>query len=89
MPFPNFKCNAEYKVVAQDFVQTYYSALNNSREYKSLVNLYFKPTPTSPTKSDISMNGNVLLDPAELVRLFENQVSKAHYEVQDYDCHTL
>lgn len=54
-----------------------------------MTTFYIKPTPTSPLKADISMNGNVLADPSELQKMFEEQVSKAFYEVTSFDCHTI
>jgi len=54
-----------------------------------LTSFYIKPTPTSPRQADISLNGNILADPEELQAIFEKQVSRAHYEVQSFDCHVL
>jgi NTF2-related export protein 1/2 len=35
------------------------------------------------------MNGNIISDPAELQYFFENQVSRAHYEVGSFDCQVI
>jgi NTF2-related export protein 1/2 len=70
-------------------VYTYYEAINNQRLRANLPSFYIKPTPASPLKPDISMNGNIIADPAELQTIFEKQIDKTHYEVQSFDCHVL
>ena len=52
-----------------------------------MTSFYIKPTVTC--KVDISLNGNVVADPAALQDLFENQVEKSHYDVQSFDCQVL
>ncbi|KAG8533130.1 uncharacterized protein KY384_001913 [Bacidia gigantensis] len=37
----------------------------------------------------IVWNGNIIQDPSSLQRLFEEQMPKSYYKVQDYDCHVL
>jgi len=74
---------------AQKFVDAYYAALNSVSGRSSLTTFYIKPTVTSPLQADISLNGNIVATPDELQALFEKQVSKAHYEVQSFDCQVL
>ncbi|TQS38332.1 hypothetical protein Golomagni_01163 [Golovinomyces magnicellulatus] len=71
---------------AQDFVETYYSALNNIKGRSTLAKFYVK---SSTTKPDIIINGNVISSPASLQKLFETQVNRAHYDVKSYDAHIL
>jgi NTF2-related export protein 1/2 len=76
-------------LAAEQFVQTYYPALNTSNGHKRLTEFYIKPTPASPLPADITLNGNTISDPAELQAIFENQVSKCLYEAQSFDCQVL
>jgi NTF2-related export protein 1/2 len=74
---------------AQEFVETFYPALNNPKARVSISSFYLKPTLKSPQKPDISLNGNIIEDPAEVQNIFEKQISKAHYEVQSFDCNVI
>lgn len=72
--------------IAQNFIDTYYPALNNKNGRSSLASFYVKPGNTNP---DIIINGNAISSPADLQKLFETQVQKAQYDVQSYDAHIL
>jgi len=75
---------------AGNFVESYYPALNNMKHGRSsLTSFYVTPVPGSPLQADISLNGNIVADPADLQAIFEKQVARAHYEVQSFDCHVL
>lgn len=70
-------------------METYYAALNNPSQRSKLATFYIKPSPASPLRADITLNGNIISDPSELQSFFENQVAKAHYEVQSFDCQVI
>lgn len=74
---------------AQDFVDAYYPALNNPKGRAGITDFYIKPIPGTPLKADIVLNGVPSTDPTEVQNIFEKQVTKAHYEVQNFDCHTI
>ncbi|RDW64821.1 hypothetical protein BP6252_10472 [Coleophoma cylindrospora] len=74
---------------AQNFVDSYYAALNSTQGRTGLTKFYIKPTPTAPAEADISMNGNVFANPSELQDLFEKQVTKAQYDVHSFDCQVI
>jgi NTF2-related export protein 1/2 len=76
-------------IAAEQFVETYYPALNNPNLRSKLTTFYIKPTPTAPQQADITLNGNTISDPSELQSFFENQVAKAQYEVGSFDCSVL
>jgi NTF2-related export protein 1/2 len=76
-------------LAAEQFVETYYPALNNPTLRKNLTTFYIKPTASFPLRANITLNGNIISDPSELQFFFESQVSKAHYEVGSFDCHVL
>jgi len=62
--------------------------LNNPKR-GNLTSFYIKPTANSPAKPDISLNGNIFTDPADVQTIFDKQVDRVHYEVQDWDCEVL
>jgi NTF2-related export protein 1/2 len=74
---------------AQEFVDSYYSALNSTKTKSLLSDFYIKPTAESPLKPDISLNGKVVVDMAELEKIFTQDVEKCHYEAQSFDCHVV
>ncbi|KAG9239678.1 hypothetical protein BJ875DRAFT_365096 [Amylocarpus encephaloides] len=74
---------------SETFVNTYYPTLNKPNGPKELADFYVRANPDSPLKPDISLNGNLVADPAELEAVFEKQPAKSHYEVQSFDCHVL
>lgn len=76
-------------VAARVFIEAYYRALNDQKERATLSSFYIQPTPNNPIAADISLNGNIIPTPADLQILFENQMPKAHYEAQSFDCHVL
>ncbi|KHJ33792.1 putative nuclear transport factor 2 domain protein [Erysiphe necator] len=71
---------------AQDFIETYYPALNSSKGRSALASFYIKSENTKP---DIIINGNTISSPTDFQKLFETQVQRAQYEVQSYDAHIL
>ncbi|KIN03788.1 hypothetical protein OIDMADRAFT_18029 [Oidiodendron maius Zn] len=74
---------------AEKFVESYYPSLNNAKGRAHLTEFYIRPTEASPLQADITLNGNTVADPAQLQSIFENQVSKAHYDVQSFDCQVI
>ncbi|CZR57920.1 related to nuclear transport factor 2 domain protein [Phialocephala subalpina] len=76
-------------VAAQDFIDAYYPALNNPKGRASIADFYVKPVPGKPIAADIVLNGVPSTDPTEIQKIFDEQVTKAHYEVQTFDCHTI
>jgi NTF2-related export protein 1/2 len=74
---------------AQHFVDTFYQTLSNQKARANITSFYIKPTLASPHRPDITLNGNVIPDPAEVQKIFENQIPKAQYEVQSFDCHVV
>jgi NTF2-related export protein 1/2 len=80
---------AWYYLAAEKFVESYYPALNNPKGRAHLTEFYIKPTESSPLQADITLNGNTVADPAQLQSIFENQVSKAQYDVQSFDCQVI
>ncbi|KAH8598117.1 hypothetical protein B0O99DRAFT_539214 [Bisporella sp. PMI_857] len=78
---------------ADNFVKSYYPALNNAHgrpsNHNDLTSFYIKPNAASPLQADISLNGNIISDPAKLQSTFESEVGKCYYDVQSYDCHVL
>ena len=76
-------------VAASNFVETYYSALNRSRE--TIASFYMQATTMADGKSlpVILFNGNVIESPDAMQTMFKNKIPESHYEVQDYDCHVL
>lgn len=84
---PKFTSKSDTVLAAQDFVESYYPALNNPSSRGNLSTFYLKPSPTC--KVDISLNGTVIPDPAAFQTLFENDVKRCSYEVQSFDCHVL
>ncbi|EEQ33330.1 hypothetical protein McanMca71_001326 [Microsporum canis] len=64
-----------------NFVQSYYSALDNARQTLS--------TFYAPTVTNILFNGNIVADGASVQDIFVNQLPPTHYEVQSYDCQVL
>jgi NTF2-related export protein 1/2 len=72
-------------VAAQDFVDGYYSALNNLNGRANIAGFYVKETPGSPLKADIVLNGVTYSDPKEVQNIFEQDVRAAHYVVDDFD----
>lgn len=74
---------------AEDFVNTYYAALNGSKGHANLTSFYLKPTETRPLKPAISMNGKVLQDAAALQTAIDDQPERSHYDVQSFDCQVL
>ncbi len=74
---------------AQYFVETFYPSLNDPKSRPTIKNFYVKPNPTSPLKPDISINGNIIADVADLQEVLERADFRAHYEVQSFDCQVL
>ncbi|EPQ67044.1 BgtA-21122 [Blumeria graminis f. sp. tritici] len=74
---------------AQNFVETYYPALNNSKGRLELASFYVNPANASSAKPDITINGHIIPTPNDLQKLFETQVRRAHYDIQSYDAHVL
>ncbi|KAG4439346.1 hypothetical protein IFR05_005158 [Cadophora sp. M221] len=74
---------------AEDFVNTYYAALNGSKGHANLASFYLKPTEARPLKSQISMNGKILQDPAALQTAIDDQPERSQYDVQSFDCQVL
>ncbi|OAL66299.1 hypothetical protein A7C99_3407 [Trichophyton rubrum] len=64
-----------------NFVQSYYSALDNAR---STLSTFYAPTVTN-----LLFNGNIVADGASVQDIFVNQLPPTHYEVQSYDCQVL
>ncbi|CAG8979517.1 hypothetical protein HYALB_00004969 [Hymenoscyphus albidus] len=71
------------------FTQSYYPSLSRPHTIKDIPSYYVPLSPSSPLKPSISLNGNLVTDPASLPALFEKQPPKTHYEVQSFDCHVL
>ncbi|KAL2068704.1 hypothetical protein VTL71DRAFT_15042 [Oculimacula yallundae] len=74
---------------AEDFVNTYYAALNGSKGSTNLAQFYLKPTSSHPLQAAISMNGKILPDPAALQTAIEDQPERSQYDVQSFDCQVL
>jgi NTF2-related export protein 1/2 len=74
---------------AQQFVDAFYQTLSNQKARAGITSFYIKPTLASPQRPDITLNGNVISDPSEVQKIFENQIPKAQYEVQSFDCHVI
>lgn len=72
--------------IAQDFIETYYPALNTKSGRSAIASFYVK---SENSKSDIIINGNAISSPTDFQKLFETQVQKAQYDVQSYDAHIL
>jgi len=72
---------------AQNLIDAYYKSLNENRSLLS--SFYVHPTPTYPQTADISLNGNIVSDPASVQHIFETKMPKARYEVQCFDCHVV
>ncbi|TVY65697.1 hypothetical protein LSUE1_G008481, partial [Lachnellula suecica] len=84
--------DVEVKVAAEaaaEFTSRYYSTWNKPNVGAELVQFYVKSNPESPLKSDITINGNIVEDPSDLVAIQQNLPTKTHYEVQSYDCHVV
>jgi NTF2-related export protein 1/2 len=81
--------NISISLAAEKFVESYYPALNSPKGRAHLTEFYIKPTESSPLQPDITLNGNTVADAAQLQSIFENQVSKAQYEVQSFDCQVV
>ncbi|KAL9635623.1 MAG: hypothetical protein Q9164_003337 [Protoblastenia rupestris] len=80
------KCSTD---ATQKFVESYYPALNSHRNQ---ITTFYTPTATMPDGKPLPIivwNGNVIPDPASLQKLFEEQMPRSYYDVQDYDCHVL
>lgn len=54
-----------------------------------MTSFYLKPSPTSPVKANITLNGNIVEHPTALQAIFENQVEKSQYDAQSFDCQVL
>ncbi|KAI1001600.1 hypothetical protein K3495_g6602 [Podosphaera aphanis] len=74
---------------AQNFIETFYSSLNNPKGRSAISSFYVKPNSASPAKPVITINGNIISSPAQFQKLFETQIQRAHYEVQSYDAHVM
>ena len=66
---------------ATEFVQSFYPALESSRE--SISTFY------APTISTILFNGNAVADGSSVQDIFVNKMPLAHYEVQSFDCQII
>ena len=76
---------------AQAFIDWYYTAASDR---KPLQSFYVNGSPSYSAASitaDISVNGLVVKDPAELERLLETQAngSRVKYDVEGFDAHVL
>ena len=76
--------NTDVFQAAQNFVESYYSALTKPGAREHLTNFYL--TPSQSQKVDINMNGTLIPSPSALQEIFTKQVNKCHYDVQSYDC---
>ncbi len=76
-------------LAANDFVTTYYAALNTARE--SIASFYMEATTMADGKSlpVILYNGNIIEGPTAMQTMFKDKMPESHYEVQGYDCHVL
>ena len=76
-------------LAAKDFVESYYPALNKSRD--TIASFYMEPTTMTDGKSlpVILFNGNSIEDPTAMQTMFKEKMPDAHYEIQTYDCHVL
>ncbi|KAF2434984.1 NTF2-like protein [Tothia fuscella] len=75
---------------AQDFVDAYYTALQNSRP---TISTYYVPKTTAPdgtTTPDIIWNGNTYEDGLEFQKMYEDSMPTfVHFDVQAIDCQIL
>ncbi|KAL8376273.1 hypothetical protein RB595_007393 [Gaeumannomyces hyphopodioides] len=76
---------------AQAFIDWYYASAS---ERKPLQSFYVNGSPSYSAASitaDISVNGLVVKDPAELERLLETQAngSRVRYDIEGFDAHVL
>ncbi|KAL6716349.1 hypothetical protein ACLMJK_005915 [Lecanora helva] len=76
-------------IAAANFVESFYAALNNSRE--TIASYYMPATTMTDGKSlpVILFNSNVIEGPTAMQTLFKEKMPESQYEVQDYDCHVL
>lgn len=82
------ECRANVNIAAEDFVDSYYLALNKEGR-SGVTSFYLKPTSTRPIKPDISINGNVFDDPTQVPATYDKSTGRAHYDVQSFDCQVL
>ena len=66
---------------ANDFVQSFYPALQSNR---GSISSFYTSAP-----STILFNGNLVADGAAVQDIFVNQMTPAHYEVQSFDCQII
>ncbi|KAL1958724.1 hypothetical protein VTO42DRAFT_3843 [Malbranchea cinnamomea] len=66
---------------ATEFVESFYRALETNRQ--TLASFY------SPMVTSILFNGNIVADGAAVQDIFANQMPRARYEVQSYDCQII
>ncbi|KAG9244959.1 hypothetical protein BJ878DRAFT_503758 [Calycina marina] len=64
---------------ADDFVKTYYQALDSA---KNLASFYIQA-------ADIWLNGNNIPDPQQLQTFFKDKVGNCQYDAQSHDCSVL
>ena len=76
-------------LAAKLFVETFYQSLNYHRD--RLASFYTPPftMPDGRALPAIVWNGNIVPDPLTLQNLFEQEMPKSVYTVQNYDCHVL
>lgn len=70
-------------------MDTFYPTLGNPNSRSQITSFYVRPTLASPQRPDITLNGNVILEPSAVQKLFVEQIPKAFYEVQSFDCHVV
>ena len=72
-------------LAASKFVESYYPALNTSR---NTVASYYTPTYAfgSGSMPAIVYNGEIIQDAASMQAKFLNNIPASRYEVQNYDC---
>jgi NTF2-related export protein 1/2 len=84
-----------YSPAADRFVEHYYEALNRSQRsgvHSQLPQFYVSASGKltgAGLKPDISVNGTVVSDAAELVALFEKQGGPVLFDAQSHDAHPV
>ncbi|KAM3075598.1 hypothetical protein ACMFMG_007734 [Clarireedia jacksonii] len=74
---------------ADVFVESFYNALNSPTGRSKLTSFYIKPSALAPAEAVITLNGNIIPNPAALQEMFEKKVEKTAYDAQSYDAHVI
>ena len=74
---------------AKQFVDTYYAALTSHRDQIAAFYASLATMPDGKSLPVIVWNGNIIPDPTSLQKMFQEQMQRAHYDAQSYDCHVL